>query len=65
VLKYYYPALGYDHSSTKFYALVIPEYRTKYIPVFMWIHHKTPVSPTPIANEAKAIPTVTSVDTPT
>lgn len=31
----------------------------------MWIHHKTPVSPTPIANEAKAIPTVTSVDTPT
>jgi hypothetical protein len=35
------------------------------LPVLMWMHHKMAVRPTPMTNEAKAMPTVTSVDTPT
>ena len=31
----------------------------------MWMHQRIAVSPTPMTNEANAIPTVTSVETPT
>ena len=35
------------------------------LPVLMWMHQRMAVSPTPMTNEANAIPTVTSVETPT
>lgn len=31
----------------------------------MWMHQRTAVNPTPMTNDANAMPTVTSVDTPT
>lgn len=35
------------------------------VPVLMWMHHRMAVNPTPMTNEARAMPTVTSVETPT
>ena len=42
-----------------------PYFQQTFLPVLVWMHQRMAVSPTPMTKEARAMPTVTSVETPT